>query len=335
VASALPPQKIRLELLDYPGEWLLDLPLLSLSFADWSRQTLARLAKIPTASGFCAFAQGIPANAPADEAVARSGATLYRDLLHLLRDEQGLSLLQPGRMLMPAPGPQPPWNLFFPGTGTGPLGGLLRARYDAYVKAVREDLSAPSFGRIDRLVVLADVLAALHAGPAAFADAAEALSTVAAALRWKRAPGFIPDWLAGLLPFWGGISRVVFAASKADHVAERQRGNLAALMANLTHIPDASTQTSLALAAIRCTEDFVWTLEGRPVSAVRGRVAGQGLVGCYPGEVPDRAPNAEFWAHPFLAIPAFEPKRLPLGGRLGMPHINLDTLLLFLLEDVL
>ena len=40
-------------------------------------------------------------------------------------------------------------------------------------------------------------------------------------------------------------------------------------------------------------------------------------------------------SHPFLALPIFEPMRLPLGGRGGVPHIDLDALIAFLLEDVL
>jgi predicted YcjX-like family ATPase len=55
----------------------------------------------------------------------------------------------------------------------------------------------------------------------------------------------------------------------------------------------------------------------------------------YPGEVPDRPPAPDFWAHPFLALPAFEPMRLQDGGRLGVPNIGLDALLGFLLGDVL
>ena len=87
---------------------------------------------------------------------------------------------------------------------------------------------------------------------------------------------------------------------------------------------------------MRCTEDVVWTLDGHPVSAVRGRVAGAERAGrSYPGEVPDRPPGPEFWAHPFLALPDFEPMRLKQGGKGGVPHVNLDALLAFLLEDVL
>jgi len=115
----LPPRRVRLELLDYPGEWLLDLPLLGRGFADWSATTLRRLEAQPAAAPFLAFVHGLPAGA-ADEALARTGTGLYRDLLHRLREEAGLSLLQPGRFLMPPPGPSPPWMAFFPMVGGSP-----------------------------------------------------------------------------------------------------------------------------------------------------------------------------------------------------------------------
>jgi predicted YcjX-like family ATPase len=334
LASALPPRQIRLELLDYPGEWLLDLPLLGQDFSAWSTATLRRLEPRPEARAFLAYVHGLPAAAPADEALAAAGHTLYAELLQRLR-VAGLSMLQPGRFLMPAPGPQPPWQAFFPLAGSGKLAELLRSRYDRYRAQVRADLVAPSFGRIDRLVILADLLTALHAGPDAFADAAAALEGTAQALHWQMRLPFLPDWMAGLAPLSGGIGRVAFAASKADHVADRQRGNLAALTASLTATPHVPSQ-AFAIASVRCTEDVVWTLEGRPVSAVRGRVAGEARAGrSYPGEVPDRTPDRIFWQHPFLALPDFEPMRLALAGRAGVAHIGLDTLLSFLLEDLL
>jgi predicted YcjX-like family ATPase len=338
--AALPPRRLRLEFLDYPGEWLLDLPLLGQDFLPWSTQTLRRL-ELPEAAAaardFLAFQRGLPAGTPADETLAATGHALYRAALARLRDDVGLSFLQPGRFLMPAPGPEPPWQAFFPHTGAGPLAALLGARFDAYCRSVRTQLQAPSFGRVDRLVVLADVLAALHAGPAAFADTAAALGAVARALRWRRPLwGRLAEWLPSWLVAGGGIARVAFAASKADHVAERQRGNLAALVRRLTEVPDHAETAAFAIAAVRCTEDFVWTLDGRNISAVRGRVLGDDrLTRSYPGEVPDRMPEPGFWSHAFLSPPAFEPRRLPLGGHGGVPQIGLDALLAFLLEDVL
>ena len=338
--AALPPRRLVLEFLDYPGEWLLDLPLLAQDFSTWSAQTLRRL-EMPEAGAvardFLAFQRGLPAGAPADEALAATGHRLYRTALGRLRDEVGLSFLQPGRFLMPAPGPEPPWQAFFPHDGSGALAALLAARFDAYRQSVRAQLQAPSFGRIDRLVVLADVLAALHAGPMAFADTAAALGAVARALRWRNPMvGRLADWLPSWLVGGGGIRRVAFAASKADHVAERQRGNLAALVRRLTDVPDHADTAAFAIASVRCTEDFVWTLDGRNISAVRGRVLGDDrLTRSYPGEVPDRTPEPGFWSHAFLAPPLFEPRRLPDGGRGGVSHIGLDALLAFLLEDVL
>jgi predicted YcjX-like family ATPase len=337
-AAALPPQRVRLEFLDYPGEWLLDLPLLRTDFASWSETVLRRLEGRPEAAEFFAFAAALPAGAPADEGLAATGHRLYRQLLRRLRDEAGLALLQPGRFLMPAPGPEPPWMKFFPLRGSGGMADLLARRYQAYTEAVGRDLSDPLFGRVDRLLVLVDLLTALHAGEAAFRDTSAALAEASAALRWRW------DWLEAALALTRlqlpppVVGRVAFAATKADHVAERQRGNLAALLRDVA-APAAPVRTGyFAIAAVRCTEDIVMTVGDHALSAVRGRRIGDDRPArSYPGEVPDRAPGPEFWAHKFLQLPQFEPLHLPgpRRGRNGVPNIGLDELLLFLLDDVL
>ena len=336
----LGPRTCRLEFLDYPGEWLLDLPLLGQDFSTWSEAVLRRLGApeiAAIAKPFLGFARGLPAGAAADEALAMSGHRLYAALLRRLRDEAGLSFLQPGRFLMPPPGDPPPYVEFFPMPGRGPLADLLGARFDAYVGAVRHDLVSPLFGDLDRLVVLADLLSPLHQGPAAFADAQAALEAASGALRWSRS---WTDWVAALtrlaLPP-RAIGRVAFAATKADHVASRQRGNLAALMRRLTSVPEGGASTAaFAIAAVRCTEDVVETLAGRPVSAVRGRILGEPRPArSYPGEVPDAPPDDAFWQHRFLALPVFEPLRPPEDGRGGVPQLGLDALLAFLLADIL
>jgi predicted YcjX-like family ATPase len=338
--GVLPARHVRLEFLDYPGEWLIDLPMLGQTFAAWSAATLRRLEAADIAeetAAFRAFVGGLPARCAPDESLAHAGTKVYRTMLGRLR-ERGLSFLQPGRHLMPAPGPEPPWMAFFPMNGGSGLSGLLETRYEAYQQAVRRDMVSPLFADVDRLVILADVLTALHAGEAAFADMRAALSAASSSLRWDFSWVEAFAALATLRLPPRVISRVAFAATKADHVADRQRGNLAALMRSLTEVPGAGTVKTghFAIASVRCTEDFVWTLEGRPVSAVRGRVLGQQVMTrSYPGEVPDRPPDGDFWEHPFLALPHFEPMRLPDGGRMGVPNIGLDTLLGFLLEDVL
>ena len=335
LAAAFPARTLRLELLDYPGEWLLDLPLLTTEFAAWSERTLARLECHPAARPFLQFSAGLPVGAARDESLAATGHRLYRETLHRLRDETGLSLLQPGRFLMPAPGAEPPWMAFFPLRGRGGLMGLLAERYEAYCKAVRQDLMSPLFGQLDRLVVLADLLSALAAGQDSFADAQASLAAAAGALRWSFS---WTDALTSLLQLRlppPRIRRVAYAATKADHVASRQRGNLRALMTALTPAAGDVAARHFAIASIRCTEDATMRLDGRSVSAVRGRIAGQGMGLSYPGEVPDSPPDEAFWAGEFFDLPAFEPTRLPGGGRAGVPQIELDALLAFLLDDVL
>lgn len=327
--SPLPPQMLRLEFLDYPGEWLLDLPLLSVSFPHWAEAMLRRLQPFAEAQNFLAFVHGLPSGVDADAALVASGHRLYVACLRALQ-ARGLSLLQPGRFLMPAPGASSPWAEFFPITGTGRLARLMQDRFDAYVVAVKAELAAPGFAHVDRLIVIADLLSALHAGRAAFEDAASSLALVASALSQRRPLPLLPTWLQP----WG-IGRIAFVASKSDHVATRQRANLAALMAKLIDTPSHTAWRAFAVASIACTEDFVWTLDGRPVSAVRGHVAGQGLVRSYPGEVPDRTPDASDWAHPFLSLPDFTPKRLDPGGRGAIHQLELDRMLVFLLEDML
>jgi predicted YcjX-like family ATPase len=338
--AAIGPQRRRVEVLDYPGEWLLDLPLIGQDFATWSEATLRRLEasnrpEIPRA--FLSFARGLPAGAGADEALSANGHRLYTETLRRMRDEIGLTFLQPGRFLMPPPGAQPPWMQFFPLPGRSPLARAMQARFSMYLDAVRDDLMSPMFGELDCLVVLADLLSALHQGQPAFADAQLALAAAADALNWERS---WTDYLAAFaqlkLPS-SPIRRVAFVATKADHIAARQRGNLTSLMRHITRLPNSGvTSAVFSIASVRCTEDVVETLGGRPVSAVRGRLIGESRPArFYPGEVPDSVPDDLFWQHRFLALPDFEPMRLPEGGRGGISQIGLDALIAFLLAEVL
>ena len=65
---------LNLDIVDYPGEWLLDLPLLNMSYADFARQSLALAraqARAEVAAPFLAAVADAPASGPADEARAR------------------------------------------------------------------------------------------------------------------------------------------------------------------------------------------------------------------------------------------------------------------------
>jgi len=339
VSGVLGQRTVTLELLDYPGEWLLDLPMLRQDYAAWSAETLARLRRGPRAgiaAEFLAFIEALPAGMPAEESTVRRGAALYRDVLRACRDRLGFRFLQPGRLLNPGPRGETPLLWFFPlpGGAAGPLGRLLADRHAAYIAAQRAEFFEPYFRRFERQAVLVDVLGALHAGPEAFADTAEALAAIADALRYG---GGWMDWLTGV-----GVQRVAFVATKADHVPERQRHALEALLGSLTGGPAqragaAGVSSSVhSMAAIRCTEDDVATLEGRPVAAVRGVLLESGKPAkVYPGDIPLKPPGPDYWAHSFFEMPEFQPPRFDAAGGHGVPHLGLDAVLAALIGDAL
>jgi predicted YcjX-like family ATPase len=331
------PRQVTLELLDYPGEWLLDLPMLSQPYDTWSRETLARLRRgrrAEAAAAFLAFVDALPAAAPAEEALARQGFALYRDALRTCRDRLGFRFLQPGRALNPGPRGEAPLLWFFPlpHAEGSELAELMARRHAAYLADQRAAFFDPFFRRFHRQAVLVDALGALHAGEEAFDDTAEALAAVAASLRGGLG---LFDLLTGQ-----GVRRVAFAATKADHVPSRTREALLGLLGDLVGRDpagplDAATSVH-AVASIRCTEDDVATLEGRPVAAVRGVLLDGGRSArVYPGEVPLRRPGAGFWEHAFFEMPVFQPPRLEGDGRAGIPHLGVDALLAALIGDLL
>src|SRR3954469_10509350 len=96
---------LTLDIVDYPGEWLLDLPLLATSYAQWSADTLKLSRSGPRAALAAPWHQHLATLDPArpeNEQAARQAAALFTAYLKACRDERfALRLLPPGRFLMP------------------------------------------------------------------------------------------------------------------------------------------------------------------------------------------------------------------------------------------
>ena len=70
------PRTVHLDIVDYPGEWLLDLGLLDKSYGDWSRDMLARIAGRDAARAFLDRASAVKPEQAHDEAVAQELARI-------------------------------------------------------------------------------------------------------------------------------------------------------------------------------------------------------------------------------------------------------------------
>ncbi len=337
--------ELSLEILDYPGEWLLDLTLLGQSYQEWSRATLALVrggVRAPLAREWLNFLAGHPATSRSDAETARQAHSLYRSFLSACRTREQLSLLQPGRFLNPGDLAGDPILEFCPmpaGAGSrarpGSLATVMEARFEAYKRSVVQPFFADLARRVDRQIVLVDVLRTLNAGEEAFADQSRALETILQAFRFGR--GGLVRWLFG-----ARIDRVLFAATKADHVPALQRDHLEALMGDMVAVPSLRAERAHArvaattLASIRCTEDGTDVIDGRKVDVVIGLPLGaQRRIRFFPGIVPMSKPPAGFWGGRFTEFPVFQPPRIDDAASNGIPHINLDKTLSFLFEDAL
>ena len=324
----LAPQTLHVDLIDYPGEWLLDLPLLALDYDEWSLQMeeLAASGKRAALSGdWRAQAAAIdPASAEDAFALARVGSA-YVEYLKRCR-AAGLHHLQPGRFIAGGVALE---LVFFPlsrarGARSGTAGALLARRYDSYRRLVRR-FYAQVFGRLRRQVVLVDLLTALQQGQESFADLALATRTVVEAFEALKHP------LARALPI-GRLDRLALVATKADHITSGQHNNLVGLLRDMLGEPfvraNARQAGLLAIASVRATSQVTRLWQGEPLQFLRGVPAGRAdAVEVRPGEIPGQIPDREGWLSHVFNIRDFAPPRLDAPFERPLPHINLDKVL--------
>ena len=226
---------------------------------------------------------------------------------------------------------------------------MMARRYEAYKDVVVRPFFRDHFARLDRQIVLVDALQALNAGPEAVSDLREALTGILACFRPGRT-----SWLASILS--RRIDRIVFAATKADHLHRSSHDRLEAILRRL--VDEAAERATfagadvdvVALAAVRATREAIVEHGGEKLPAILGvPLPGETLDGepldpehefaLFPGDLP-ADPAAVFAEAPptphDLAFVRFRPPRLEKtaeGLTLSLPHIRLDRVLQFLLGD--
>ena len=338
---------VHLDIVDYPGEWLLDLALLDLDYATWSTARCTRMAEQGHGEAFLAAARAADPAAMLDEATARALAEGYTAAQHAAR-AAGFSDCGPGRFLLPGEMAGSPVLTFAPLPNLparAPRGSLAREmerRFEAYKSRVVRPFFQDHFAKIDRQVVLADVLGAIHAGPAALEDLRRTLAEILSAFRPGR-----NAWLASLLR-GKRVEKILFAATKADHLHHEQHGALTAItQALLREAEDrarfAGAKTrALAIAALRTTVEETRNHQGRDLGVVRGHLLDTGKAAAfYPGALPDdparllspARTGEEAWLDGEYAVMRFAPAPLRLKPGDGPPHIRLDTAAEFLFGD--
>ena len=340
------PRTVHIDIVDYPGEWLLDLGLMDKTYAQWSSDLLARLDKRACAQGFMERARAVPDDAEHDEALARDLSERFTAYLHAAR-KQGYSDCSPGRFLLPGDLAGSPALTFAPLPFVEPfrrrsLRREMERRFEAYKSRVVAPFFRDHFSRIDRQVVLIDALGAIHAGPQAVDDMRRAMADILGSFRPGR-NAFLTRLLMGRR-----VEKILFAATKADHLHHTQHDRLTAIMRAL--VRDAADRAdfagaetrALALASLRATVEETLSHDGKALDCVRGTLLDSGKQAAfYPGELPEDplkllAPareGAEKWLDADFEVMRFAPAKLNLKPGEGPPHIRLDRAAEFLLGD--
>lgn len=361
VRRALLPNRLNLDIVDYPGEWLIDLPMMAQNYPAWSAEALA-LATAPrratAAAAFLSFVRSLGGDATQDEQVAIRGARLFTEYLMAVRAaDPTLSITGPGRFLLPGDLEGSPLLTFFPlppevehVTRNG-LAQMLERRFESYKTHVVRPFFRDHFSRLDRQIVLVDALSALNSGPEGVADLEATLTAVLGAFRPGRA-----SWLREL--FSPRIDRIAFAATKADHLHSANHDRLEAILGALTSRAEARAAgagaeiRAFAISALRATKEGEVTRDGQRLPCIIGTpLAGEKIGGetfdgrrsaaVFPGDLPPPDVITGETAGGAFArevhVVRFAPPRVitetPSGLVAPWPHVRLDRALEFLIGD--
>jgi uncharacterized protein len=338
-----PRTSLSVNIVDYPGEWLLDLLLLNMSFAAWSRETLELCRKPPRfalAQEWLAALESADGNRSASDQEPERLAHLYRAFLRRC-SEAGLSFLQPGRFLVPGTLADRTVLDFcpFPVSGRdnaphGSLAATLEARYERYRREVVRPFYRRYFSRFTRQVVLVDLLTALDRGPESWTDLQFALTRILDNFHTERSR------LINRLPFVGSrTDKLLFACTKADHITRNNHSNLRALLRSTVEpsavmmIEEGARVGYEIVSAVKSTKNVQKRQHDRTLHYIRGIALGSTVAQDWdPGDIPDEPPKADNW--PEIRIAAFRPPPSFDAPAAGFRSINLDRALEFLIGDL-
>lgn len=350
------PSILNIDLIDYPGEWLLDLPLLDLSFEEWSAKALAlptQIApnnKMDPGGDFAALLAKLDTSTTADEALAEQLSQAYKkQVLGTADSAIRYAALPPGRFLNPGDLEGAPALTFAPlpmelhANKRDSFYQLMVRRYQAYQHTVIRPFFNDHFARLDRQIVLVDALRALNQGAQAIGDLSSALQSVLSAFRQgKNSP---LHWLLARR-----IDKILFAATKADLVHNQSHDQLTDILDTLVKSAAAKARfsgaatKSMAVAGVRSTNQGTIEENGEEMPCLIGTPQkgeqlgdetydGQTEIALFPGDLPKNPESIfhENFEAGQLNFLRFNPPKPDDNG--SLPYIRMDQALNYLLED--
>ncbi|TKF24256.1 YcjX family protein [Vibrio genomosp. F6] len=333
---------LHLDIVDYPGEWLLDLPLLDMNFEEWSQTQYEALKgrRKDLAQNWLTQLEVFSAQDEANEKQLAEISESYTSYLHACKDI-GLHWVQPGRFVLPGELEGAPVLQFFPLQLSEEEQGkvsktsqyaMLKARYEEYQQKVVKAFYKHHFSTFDRQIVLVDCLQPLNAGADSFHDMRHALEQLMKSFRYGRS-----NILKRL--FSPRIDKILFAATKADHVTPEQHPNLVSLLQQMVHPAwqnaafEHIDMSCMSIASVQATSTGFISSGQTNVPALQGTTVDGVPMTMFPGDVPKKLPNSAFWDTNGFEFTSFRP--MESSSDEPCKHLRLDKALEYLIGDKL
>ncbi|MDC8831966.1 YcjX family protein [Alteromonas gilva] len=233
----LPFTDVVFEFIDYPGEWLTDLPMLDKTYTQWSDSAWAQQMNEPQSQFAGTWHKWVNAfdfeQPPTPDNIAGL-VNAYREYL-LTAKAAGISMLQPGSFLIPGSGFD--WQEF----GFTPLPSRISSdqsspwtqrfahHFGLFQTQWLQTLKQNTFRETDKQIILVDLFEGLNHSKSHLYQLRETLSNLSHTFVYGN-----PGWLQRHLLKQRKIAKVAFVATKSDLLPASEHDNLLALLKDVT-----------------------------------------------------------------------------------------------------
>lgn len=251
------------EIWDYPGEWLMDLPLAKMPYGDWVADSFINFNNEPRnglAPGLYQQLLDVDPCSPFDPVQFDALFGAYREFLMACK-AAGLHIVNPGRFVLPGADATeiPAFVPLLGGYGKAlqdapgdSWWAEMQRRYDHYVVGFVRPFLEQVFLQVDHQLVLVDLLGSLEQGRQSLDELRRSLARVLQLFHYGQ-----NGWLDKLIA--PKVEQLTFIATKLDRVLPNQRAPMADLMRALVaeSVQAARFESThvdhLELAAVACT----------------------------------------------------------------------------------
>jgi len=321
---------VLLEFIDYPGEWLIDLPMQDIEYDEWSNYMISLALKDDKKPLSKEWIDSLHSENLDETQIVQN----YKNYLEKLKSNN-FSFIQAGHFLQQGGLSDEVLNYapLLPKDKNTKIYKKFQKRYDNFIKEMLKAFDKPYYKDYDKQIILVDLIKSLQSGYDAFEDMHLAIKEMLKPYSYGK-----NSFLSRL--FLRRISQVIIVGTKADNIANNQHNNYKQLLDDMLkdmkeklkikHIRVNST----IIASVKSTQNIKAKHQGRELSCLKGTVEGEKESSVHwVGEIPEDFYNRESWKDREFAFPNFKPSQFPSSPNKSVEHIRMDSLIEMLIGE--